>query len=73
MDLLCQRDRHSESEPGTPVPCALAYTGQDNRDDPNINTITSEELEDQLESYSGDDSSGGQPESSATAAKRGVP
>ena len=73
MDLLFLRHRHSESEPGTPAPFAYGYGGRDNRDDPNPNTVASEEPEDHLESDSADGSNGGQPESSATAAKRGAP
>ena len=73
MDLLFRRHRHSESEPGTPAPFAYAYGGRDNRDEPNPNTVTSEELEDQLESNSADDSNGGQAEFPARAAKRGAP
>ena len=73
MDLLSGRHRHNESEPGTPAPFAYAYGGRDNRDEPNPNFVASEEPEDQLESDSADDSNGGQPESSATAAKRGAP
>ena len=73
MDLLFRRHRHSESEPGTPAPFAYAYGERDNRDEPNPNTVASEEPEDQLESDSADDSNGGQPESSATAAKQGRP
>ena len=73
MDLLFRRHRHSESEPGTPAPFAYDYGGRDNRDDPNPNTVASDELEDHLESDSADGSNGGQPESSAIAAKRGAP
>ena len=73
MDLLYRRHRQSESEPGTPGPFAYAYGGRDNRDVPDHNTVASEEPEDQLESDSADDSNGGQPESSATAAKLGAP
>ena len=73
MDLLFGRHHHSESEPGTPAPFAYAYGGRDNRDAPNPNTVASEEPEDQLESHIADDSNGGHPESSATAAKQGAP
>ena len=73
MDLLFQRHRHSESEWGMPPLFAHPYGGQDHRDEPNPNTVASEEPEDQLESDSADDSNGGQPESSARAAKRGAP
>ena len=73
MDLLFRRHRHSESEPGTPAPFAYPYGGLDTRDEPNPNTVASKEPEDQLESDSGDDSNGGQPESFATATKRGPP
>ena len=67
------RHRHSESEPGTPASFAYVYGGRDNRDEPNPNTVASEEPEYQLESDSTYDSNGGQPESSATAAKQGAP
>ena len=55
------------------TPFAYAYGRRDNRDEPNTNTVTSEKPEDELESHSADDSNGGQPESSATAAKRRAP
>ena len=73
MDLLFRRHRHSESELGTPAPLAYAYRERDNRNKSNPNTVASEEPEDQRESDSADDSNGGQPESSAAAAKRGAP
>ena len=73
MDLLFQWHRHSESEPGPPAPLAYTYGWRDNSDEPNPNTVASEEPEDQLESDSADDSNGGQPESFATGAKRGAP
>ena len=73
MELLVQRHRHSESEPGTLAPFAYGYGGRDNRDDSNPNNVTSEETEAHLESHSAADSNGGQPESSATTAKRGAP
>ena len=73
MDLPFQKHRQSESEPGRPAPFAYGYWGRDNRDDPNPNTVASEEPEDHLESDSADGSNGSQPESSATAAKQGVP
>ena len=73
IELLFRRHRHSESEPGTPALLAYAHGGRDNWDEANPNTVTSEESEDQLESDSVDDSNGGQPESSATAAKWGAP
>ena len=62
-----------ESEPCTQAPFAYGYGGQDNRDAPNPNTVASEEPEDHLESESADGNNGGQPESSATVAKRGAP
>ena len=73
MDLLFRRHRHSEPEPGTPATFAYGYGARDNRYDPNPNTVASEEPEDHLESDSPHGSNGGQPESSATAAKRGAP
>ena len=73
MDLLFQRQRYCESDPGTPAPFAYGYRGRDNRDDPNPNTVASQEPEYYLESDSADGSNGGEPESSATAAKRGAP
>ena len=72
MELLFRRHRRRESEPATPAPFAYAYTGRDNRDDPNPNTVAREEPEDQLESDSADGSNDGQPESLATAAKWGA-
>ena len=69
MDLLFGRHRQSYSEPGTPAPFAYDYERRDNWDDPNPNTVASEEPEDHLESDSADGSNGGQPDSSATAAK----
>ena len=71
MNLLFRTHHHRESEPGTPAPFAYAYAGWDNRDDSNPNTVASAEPGDQLESDSADGSYDGQPESSATAAKRG--
>ena len=71
MDLLFQRHRTSESQPDTPAPLIYAYAGRDNSVDPNPGTR--EELEDQLETASGDGSNGGQPESSPTTRKRGAP
>ena len=73
IDLLFRRHRHSKSEPSTPMPFAYGYGGRDNTDDPNPNTVTSEEPEDYLESDSADGSNSGQPEYTATAAKRGAP
>ena len=73
MDLLFGRHSHIESEPGTPAPFAYAYGGRDNGDEPNPNTIASEKPEDQLESDCADDSNGGQPQWSATAANRWAP
>ena len=73
MDVLFRKDRHSESESGTPAPFTYAHGGRDNRDEPNTNTAASEEPEDHLESHSANDTSAGQPESSAIAAKRGAP
>ena len=55
------------------MPFAYGYGGQDNTDDPNPNTVTSEEPEDYLESDSADGNNSGQPEYTATAAKRGAP
>ena len=72
-DLLFRRHRHSESETGTQAPFAYSYGGRDHRDDPNPNTVASAEQEHYLESDSADGSNGGQPEYSATAAKRGAP
>ena len=71
MDLLFRRHRTSESELGTPAPLIYVYAGRDNRDDSNPGAR--EELEDQLETDSGDGSNGGQPESSSTMRKRGAP
>ena len=73
IDLLFRKHGHSESEPGTPAPFAYGCGGRDNRGDPNPKTVASEEPEDHLESDSADGSNGGQPESSAIAAKRGAP
>ena len=70
MDLLFRRYRHGESGPGKPAPFAYGSGGRDDRDDPNPNTVGSEEPEDYLESDTPDGSNGGQPEFSATAAKR---
>jgi hypothetical protein len=73
MDLLFRRHRTSDSEPGTPAPFAYDYARRDNRDDPNPDEGAGGEPEDQLESDSADGGNDGQPESSATAAKRGAP
>ena len=73
IELLFHKHRHSESELRMLAPFVYPYAGRDNRNDPNPNTVTSEESEDHLESYSGDDSNSGQPESSATAARQGAP
>ena len=50
MDLLFQKHQHSESEPCTPAPFAYGYGREDNRDDPNPDTVASEEPEDPVRS-----------------------
>ena len=71
MDLLFQRDRTGESEPGTLAPLIYDYAGRDNKNDPY--PVARKEPEDQLETASGDGSNGGQPESSPTTRKQGAP
>ena len=71
MDLLFQRHRNSESEPGTPAPLIYAYAGRDNRD--YLNRVAGEEPDNQLETDSAEGSNGSQPESSRTTRKRPGP
>jgi len=75
-DFLFRRHCSRESEPGTLAPFGYQYPGWDNRDDPN--TVASAEretgsetgLETELVTDHGNGNYG-EPESSATAAKRG--
>jgi len=68
MDLLFRRHRR-ESEASTPAPHGFAYSSRNNRDDPKPSA--GEEPGTDLESDSAGDNDG-QPEASATAAKRGA-
>jgi len=74
MDLLFQRHHTNDKEPGTPPPLAFDYADRSISDGPASGAGADEpgsEPEASLESDRADDNDG-QPESSATAAKRGA-
>ncbi|KAG0123719.1 hypothetical protein HOY82DRAFT_544085 [Tuber indicum] len=74
MDMLFQRHRTNDQEPGTPPPLAYSYTDRNIRDSPAIGAGADEprsEQEASLQSDSADDNDG-QPECSATASRWGA-